>query len=251
MSPLPSFTVMLPSGFKIHLEAVLSTEDIHWSMFRPSKSTMASLGGAPLPPGTTLGGTGWRTSVALGSVGSTSWAWPQGPSRVPRAKNIHLIFAILQFLDPYVPKGNLVPVVLDPQFSGPKGPKPFPIGKLGVGHQFIPTGSMYRKLDDFCSIELHMALVGIVVDHQFHRIPFPGRIYGRLTGGYHVVQGPGQTVAAVLGIGMALIVQDLDFRAGQIGLSILFIFHYPPEDPTVPPFGNVPFQFEHKVGELP
>src|SRR5690606_25654695 len=58
-------------------------------------------------------------------------------------------------------------------------------------------------------------------------------------------------VAAVLGIGMALIVQDLDLGPGLVGLSKLFIFPYPPEDPTVPPFGNVPFQFEHKIGELP
>src|SRR5690606_41486237 len=46
------------------------------------------------------------------------------------------------------------------------------------------------------------------------------------------------------------IFQYLDFRSGQIGLSIFFIFLYSPKDTTVASFGDVPFQGEHKIGEL-
>src|SRR5690606_22388291 len=141
---------------------------------------MASLGGPPFGPGTTLGGTGSYRSVASGRVGSVSWALAQGPQRAKKAMNRVLKGPRSKFPDPDVPEGHLVPVVLYPQFSGLKGPEALPTGELGFGHHFLPRFPMDRKFHDFLAVEDHMPLVGPVIDHNFHLVPFPGRLDGVL-----------------------------------------------------------------------
>src|SRR5690606_3862401 len=250
MLPLRFLTLMLPSGFTVHGAAVLSTELIHWFRSSPWNRRMASLGGDPPVPGTTLGGTGWYTSVASGLVGSFSWAWATGQQSAKSQIQTLLMEPNLQFLDLDVPKGHPVPVVLYPKFSGVKGPEALPIGELGLRYHFFPRGPMHREFHDFLAIEDHMPLVGILVNHEFHLVPLPGRFDRFFRRGDHIVERPGHTRGTVLGIGMPLVVQDLDLGTRQIGLSQAVIFLHPPEDPTVATLGNVPFQLEHKVGVL-
>src|SRR5689334_20361142 len=69
---LPAFlsTVRMPSA-TVHAAGDLSLTLTHWSRFLPSKSTIASDGGAALvAPGVTTFGTGSQTSVSSGL------AWP-------------------------------------------------------------------------------------------------------------------------------------------------------------------------------
>src|SRR5271166_5136576 len=66
MFPAALFTVSTPLA-TIHLAGDLSLTDTHSSRFLPSKSTMASEGGAAsVAPGVTTLGTGSHTSVSCG-----------------------------------------------------------------------------------------------------------------------------------------------------------------------------------------
>src|SRR6185312_2514608 len=66
MLPAALFTVSTPPATS-HFAGDLSWAETHWSRFLPSKSTIASEGGAAsLAPGVTILGTGFHTSVASG-----------------------------------------------------------------------------------------------------------------------------------------------------------------------------------------
>src|ERR1700722_2491269 len=74
MLPSPLLTVITPSA-TVHLAGDLSRSESHSSIFLPSKSTIASEGGAPqVAPGVTTAGTGSQISVSSGFGLSGDWA---------------------------------------------------------------------------------------------------------------------------------------------------------------------------------